>query len=337
MADRVAQTSSVLDRDRRARNVVASDSGSLPVLRGSFAKRLFASIGGGAVTPEFVTFHSDRPAGLDGVHPNANLEGTEYMRMVDMLFRSARLWHRDAACTLLTDERTVVNGVKRVFKRADFDIEHSSLMLSRSLAQLAYLEGSQFLHPLILIDSDILVNRPLTPIFTQDFDVALTWRLNKLMPINGGLLILNNRRPAIVREFFRRFLATYREQYADRGQWFGDQLALRDIVGLSYRALSRSHIVTVHGCRILLLPCETFNYSPECRFQSILEPLDDKVILHFKGPRKMLMEPYWQTYLEPRERIWPVSRFAGGRARLRLRDRIGTMDEIAPEASDDEA
>ena len=203
-------------------------------------------------------------------------------------------------------------------------------MLSRSLAQLDYINENALSRPLLLIDSDILVNRSLESLFCQDFDVALTWRHLKSAPINGGLIILNNRRPDVVRAFFRRFVMIFQQRYRHKGQWFGDQLALRDLIGLSHHALSRAHILSIDGCRVLLLSCEDYNFSPDCRLSAIADPLEDKFILHFKGARKTLMERFWVTHLEPRELLWPFSKMAGFRARRQLHE---LMTQADPEPS----
>ena len=271
------------------------------------------------MAPEFVTFHADRPKGADRVHPNANLRTENYMCMLDLLFRSVRLFNPGAKCVLLTDVATQVLGVTGKFARINSKVDHSKLMLSRSSAQLVYVEHCTFAAPLVLIDSDILLNAPISPVFTQDFDVALTWRISPTMPINGGLVILNNRRPQVARAFFRRFVDIYRERYVEQSAWFGDQLALRDCVGMRAEEMSDSMIITIGDCRVLLLPCETHNFSPENHFGAIEARLKNKVVLHFKGPRKRLMVPYWTSYLRPRESGSPWVHFQGWWERRRVR------------------
>ena len=68
----------------------------------------------------------------------------------------------------------------------------------------------------------------------------------------------------------------------------------------SQRLLQRGVIGEVDGCRILMLPCDTYNFSPDNRFAEVAAYRSDKVILHFKGERKRLMGPYWQAWLRPR-------------------------------------
>jgi hypothetical protein len=279
--------------------------------------------------PEFVSFHADRPAGAHGAHPNANLQSRLYMRMLDLLFRSARLTHPGARCTLLTTPDTRVRGVAGPLRRVDVPVDHGALMLSRSRAQLACVERSDFARPLVLLDSDILLRGSLQGLFAEDFDVGLTWRADKAMPVNGGLLLLHNRRPDAGRAFFERFLRVYHERYAAdaNAAWYGDQLALRDLVGLTHREIAEHALIERDGCRIRLLPCDVYNFSPDNTLAAIVDGLPDKLVLHFKGQRKRLMEPFWRCFLEPQASWWP---WAKRRAR-ELRER--RHDEARAEAN----
>ena len=227
--------------------------------------------------------------------------------MIEMLFRSARIFHRNAICTLLTDRETNMKKLGIGFQRRNFAIDHRALILSRSMAQFEYVNQFDFSHPLLLIDSDILVNGSIAPIFDADFDVALTWRSNKLMPINGGLIILNNRRPDAVRDFFRRFISIYQTSYSDsqNSHWYGDQLALRDVINLRLEDYLDSKIMVVNGCRILLLSCDVYNFSPKNQYREICSDLSEKIILHFKGERKRLMTHFWKAWINTRASYWP--------------------------------
>jgi hypothetical protein len=270
--------------------------------------------------PEFASFHADRPAGTDAAHPNTTLQAQSYMRMLDLLFRSARLFHRGARCTLLTSPTTVVAGLSGRVRRVDVPVDHARLMLSRARAQLAHVEASDFTRPLVLLDSDILLRASMQPLFADDFDVAVTWRPSASMPINGGLLVLNNRRPEAVRAFCRRFVACYAARHSADGndRWYGDQHALREIVGLTARELHRTEHVMRDGCRIRLLPCDQWNFSPDNRLAAIADGLPDKVVLHFKGQRKRLMEPFWSAFLAPQAAWWPWRQRREQAARARL-------------------
>jgi len=273
------------------------------------------------LAPEFAVFHAARPPGADGPHPNTNLDAGGYLRMLDLLFRSARLFHRGAPCTLLTDRDTRVHDVRGPWRRVEVPVDHGALMLSRAEAQLQWVEQRDPARPLVLLDSDILLAAPLQELFASDFDVALTWRANAEMPINGGLLLLNDRRPEAARRFFRRFVAVYRERHAGAdARWYGDQLALRDCVGMAPAQMAQQPTVDVDGCRVRLLPCSSHNFSPDNSFAAIANGLPGVQVLHFKGQRKRLMRPYWDAFLRPRESRLPWAALLGRRAQRRLQE-----------------
>ena len=282
--------------------------------------------------PAFVSFHADRPAGAAGAHPNANLDADSYRRMLDLLFRSVRLTHPDAPCVLLTDAGTRLDGVAASLQRIDGPVDHAALMLSRTLAQAAFVEGSDFARPLVLLDSDILLNGSLRPLLAEDFDIGVTWRPQREMPINGGLLVLHNRRPAASKAFFARFARTYCERFASGGNaaWYGDQHALQECVGLTREELARHTVVERDGCRIRLLPCDTFNFSPDNRLDAIADGLPAKLVLHFKGQRKRLMQPFWDAFLAPQMQRWWLRRWRARRAVARLQALAAAEAAAAP-------
>lgn len=259
---------------------------------------------------EYVTFHAAVGA-EGGVHPNQTLEHREYVAAIDMMFRSARFFHPKMAATVLTDAQTDLSGLTVPFTRVAGLVNPQRLMLERSLAQQDYVRTSDFAAPMVLLDSDILINGSLEPVFRQTFDVALTWRPDGHMPINGGFLILNNRRPERSKQFFDRFVSLYLERYADKADWFGDQLAFRDCVGLDQGRMPEQELRDVEGCLVLLLPCSTYNYSPNNQYRAIASYLREKVVLHFKGQRKRLMSPYWKAWLRPEHSLLPWVQFDG--------------------------
>jgi hypothetical protein len=77
---------------------------------------------------------------------------------------------------------------------------------------------------------------------------------------------------------------------------------------LPHREVHKHTLVERDGCRIRLLPCEVWNFSPDNRLAAIADGLPDKLVLHFKGQRKRLMEPFWSTFLEPGTRWLPWRR-----------------------------
>lgn len=267
----------------------------------------------------FATFHVELEP-TQGVHPNATMAASEYLEMIGLMSRSVRLIHPEAVVSVITDERSSFATLRGQIDVHRYPIDRAALMLERTAAQLRFIEEYAFDAPLVLLDSDILLNASLASVFERDFDVALTWRESADMPINGGLILLNNRRREAVLGFFRAFLARYRSEFARDGSWFGDQRALHALLGLESTAIAQLEQITVGDCRVLLLPCEQHNYSPANRAQAVRRRLVGRTVLHFKGERKRLMRLYWQAHLLPLELNTFGNRLTswGARAQLAL-------------------
>ena len=249
------------------------------------------------------TFHVDVNVGNPKDRPRlkVNLQSLRYVRNVGLLFRSINLFHPQSRLCVLTSAETDLTPLRMQYQRLDNDIDVKALMLARSISQQKMVRDNDFSLPIVFADSDILINGNFQNVFDEDFDVALTWRTSAHMPINGGLLILNNQRPNVVRRFFDQFIEVYREKYLDDAGWYGDQLALRDVCGVSYREMRDRRLIEVNGCRLLFLPCDRYNYTPADSYASIVEPIYQSAVLHFKGHRKRLMRPYWEAHLQTLE------------------------------------
>ena len=251
----------------------------------------------------FTTFHVDLASygATLNPHPNANLLNQQYLRNIELLFRSVNLFHPHSRLLLLTSSNTDCSLLKMDYQCLNFEIDPNALMLSRLLAQQSLIHNNNFSTPIVLIDSDILLNGCLEAIFERDFDVALTWRQIDQMPINGGLIILNNLRPDAVGRFFDDYAKIYFEKYIEEANWYGDQLALKDLCGVTWQEMRDRELIEVNGCKILFLPCERYNFSPSNILVLENAPITEAVVLHFKGTRKHLMELYWTYHLQPRE------------------------------------
>lgn len=263
---------------------------------------------------EFVTFHVALGS-EDELHPNATLKHKEYLYMIEMMFASARKFHTVINATLLTDKHTTFGGLSKDINVVRFEVDPKKLMFERTNVQLQHVLKSSFDSPLVILDSDILLNSSLLPVFDNEFDVAVTWRKSHDMPINGGFMILNNDRPEISKHFFKRFIAIYKEKYLDKVSWYGDQLALRDCVGLSHSKMAKEKVIEIEGCRVLLLPCDVYNFSPKNLYQEICSDLSGKMVLHFKGERKRLMSLFWNCWLKPHGSYLPWVHINGWLAR----------------------
>jgi hypothetical protein len=263
---------------------------------------------------EFVTFHAWIGC-HDSVHPNQSLDSEEQVQLIRMMFKSVECSCSGSTATLLTNVRKMGLRWPLNCRVVIGEVDAENLMLERAVAQQRYLLASDMRTPMVLLDSDILINGSLSDVFRRPFDVALTWRPNHEMPINGGLILLNNVRPDVTKGFFARYVSIYKRNYAQQAKWFGDQLALRDCVGPGIDGASEHVITTQDGCRVLLLPCDTYNFSPRNHYRAICTNLTDKVVLHFKGQRKRLMAPFWRAWLQPAHSRLPWIQFMGWRER----------------------
>lgn len=174
--------------------------------------------------------------------------------------------------TQLTDTWTPkVDGVDEAIRRQ----RNEGGMLFR-MRHLADLEP-----PYVMLDPDMLVAKDLADGFSDDNDVSLTFRaVSKVrqnsgevldMPYNGGVVFVRNV------EFVRDCLAAMLKMPARHQDWYGDQLALRDV------AKSGQYMVRE-------LDEKQWNFVPETTFAGIRNR--NVRIYHFKGLRKKWMTDF---------------------------------------------
>jgi hypothetical protein len=248
----------------------------------------------------FAVFHADRNRSATGHDPKAirggtltkyrNLDG--YRRMIRMLNDSIRRSNPGSNCVILTDAHTGELDGLGADEIVRFDVDAQSLMLARMEAQIEFLRRHAVTDGVVLLDSDMLVVESLAPVFEGPFAVGVTHREDeKEMPYNGGIYFVRTARLAEAIRFFERMLEIYQQKYREYAAWWGDQLALRDVV-LEFQSRSADDLVRV-------FPCSTFNYSPAYGsvYRDVLRAPGRAAIWHFKGSRKLAMRVYAQSYL----------------------------------------
>lgn len=167
----------------------------------------------------------------------------------------------------LTDEHTEpIQGSETL--RLHYDGTHMAQFKMEHLAALQAME-------LLVLDTDVIVQHDLRPIFQLEFDVALTRRDQRIpdvngvdvtehMPYNCGVMFCRN--PIFWRQC-KRFVDA--QESAIR-RWYGDQYAV-------FHVSKHFHL--------LELSCRNFNYTP----QDPNEPTDHRYVVHYKGERKQWM------------------------------------------------
>jgi uncharacterized small protein (DUF1192 family) len=246
----------------------------------------------------FVTFHAEI-AGED-IETNTPLDGEnfyDYQQTINLMFKSVDKFHSNFKKVILTNLETNLSFLAADIQIQRYPVDSREIMLSRLVSQLDFLKNHDFESDVVLLDSDILINENLESLFEQDFDLALTIRDEQEMPINGGIIYISQKNPAAAINFFQKLHFLYTEKYQEKSQWWGDQYALADAIGYQASGKLKPGNIEVDGVRILLLPCEIYNFSPNYESNLDVCELKEQKILHFKGPRKQYMNVYWENYL----------------------------------------
>jgi hypothetical protein len=172
----------------------------------------------------------------------------------------------------LTDEDTSpVTGADEVIRRP-YDGVHLMHFRLVHLAELAPCDA-------VFLDTDVMVQRNLAPLFEWEFDVALTVREAGVidpdgvdvtidMPYNNGVMLSK----ASGWEFWREAERYCAKLSSEQRRWYGEQRAVKAVADV------------IPLC-ILDLPCNIYNYTPA----SETEDVRDRFVVHYKGERKPWM------------------------------------------------
>ena len=194
----------------------------------------------------------------------AFLSVKESPRYAQAMIWAVRRHMPDAPIFQLADEDTpLVDGARAIRMPNDFD--HLTLF---RMHHLSLLEGD-----VLCLDTDVIVQADLRPIFSFDFDVALTKRdhkvvdqegrdLSKIMPYNTGVTFQRSGR------VWGECLAAVK----DCGfGWYSDQLAAAQ--------LDKFY-------RVLKLNCDNFNHKPA----SADEDIAARYAVHYKGKARKFLD-----------------------------------------------
>lgn len=194
---------------------------------------------------------------------------------------SVRRTMPDATLLHMTDSATpVIDGCER--QELLYDGER---LMTYRLQHLA-IPGDE----MVILDTDITVQSDLSPVMQKSFDVALTKRTGvilyegrdivEMMPYNTGVMF--SKCPA----FWRECAESCARAPEAIQRWWGDQVSVR-LAADSGRY------------RILELPVDTFNYTPEYEH----EDMSMRHVVHWKGagPRKEWMKRRESRYLRQSE------------------------------------
>ena len=172
----------------------------------------------------------------------------------------------------MTDAATLpVPGVDEVIRKPQTD---DRFMCYRLLHLRDFPRGNT-----VFLDVDVVVQRDLSPLFDDPFDVGLTYRdesdrslrlspeIRERMPFNTGVMMARASGWSFWEEAYEYSLTLPKSDQC----WFGDQLAIR-------------HIAEKSALHVARYPCALYNYSP----WQVDEDYSDKYVVHYKGDQRKL-------------------------------------------------
>lgn len=168
-------------------------------------------------------------------------------------------------------------------------------MVANLDAQIRVLMDTPMGERVLFLDADTVMLKPFP---WTAADIHVTWRPDvngdqsaaKQQPYNYGVLGVNVT-PATIEAFYW-LRARILRMNPERQAWYGNQLAIADLLGQPNRGKQRRIRWTFEDqgtpLSVCELPCSIWNYSPDVADEDVSE----KGILHFKGGRKDLIEHY---------------------------------------------
>lgn len=234
------------------------------------------------------------------------VRGEAHAMMCETSMAAARRVDSRAECHVYTDDpalTTLAGGGTLHAMESGLPI-----MMANLEAQVRAIYDTKPGEHLAFLDTDVLLlERPLSDLF--QYDLAVTWRAYSLLnettgepiignaaqqPYNYGVLMARAGLPAV--ESFLWMRERVRRMSTQLKNWYGNQLALAALAGprpergsqLDERAIPWSPTERGNKVRILKVPCEQWNYTP----QKPGENMAGRGALHFKGVKRPLMEVY---------------------------------------------
>ncbi len=227
-------------------------------------------------------------------------KGKDHALMAVRSAETVRKHHPTAEIFLYTDDRYDLVSEARLNHRVEPWIFKHPFMLANVMAQNEHLlQVSEFVDKVVFLDNDIIMRNPLGELIHDDrTELHVTWRdnvgkLSDAQPYNYGVLIVQNNPMA------KRAMMWLEERVSklspDRQKWYGNQIALRELVGplrrneSVFRDLGRAFFIVEQ------LPCHKYNWTPPD--DKPKQSASDKIFIHLKGDRKDLFGYYYDKVM----------------------------------------
>ena len=261
--------------------------------------------------PTAVFFHidsGDRHPFLDAQPTNTN--AVDYLGVLAQACQAALRANPQSRIVILTNKDSDVSSLNDLAQCVRLDVPAGQMMYSRQRAYRALVMSRRVKSPILLLDTDILLNRDFRAVFDGSFDVGLTSRQQPAyaaMPVNEGVMIGADGASDAMARFLNDSLTLYEwiaEQpfplkvYGfDVRNWRGGQLALAALVNWTvppYGAATRE----INGVRYRFLPCDDYNYTVTPKDEATL--LAAKWAVHFKGKAAKALAAAYAAHMDPR-------------------------------------
>ena len=253
---------------------------------------------------DIVIFHIKVPSHASKIN-TPDIKGGEqgnidYEGLLELNIRIALWTEPRARIIVLTDEEFAPNIKEsdRVFV-VRLNVNQTQPMFERGVSMAAYGKSQSFVSPVVFLDIDAFLIRPVSELFSSDFDVGLTHRhIVGQMPINEGVIFANSIDKSSVIRFYESYLASYLAAeksetvgkiYQNIRRWRGGQLAINAAAG-GYQFYSTSVEKLDYGTRIAFLPCSKYNLSQIDEREVTKDLRRRTCVLHLKGNRKGWIE-----------------------------------------------
>ncbi|MHA1539829.1 MAG: tetratricopeptide repeat protein [Alphaproteobacteria bacterium] len=228
-------------------------------------------------------------------------EKKDYFELLHNAMDSAKAAMPEATIKVLTDHKTQFPRNLPIDEVLRYDVNPDEVISEAMRVKRAYLET--YTRPTIFADPDIIFNQDIRAIFKKDFDIGLTWRdIYLFMPVNTGVIFINNKNKAKVRAFYdgcldaidklEAFGREKEEFNIGIRHWWGDQLSIAAYVGWKECLIRPSTYFDVDGSKVLFFPGKEYNYTPEEGRKYTVKELNLKNCLHFKGETKDFMTQF---------------------------------------------
>lgn len=211
-------------------------------------------------------------------------------KLLSLLFASIRRVYPSAKIVLLTNESTLLPKGEQI-EVIKSNVDPAKVVTSRLEATIDYLKKAPKESKYVVMDYDMIVQKPFDEVFEGGFDVGLTARQHK-HPINGGIVFLPENKVDKGVQFHQGVLDIVLQSPPDRHLWWAQEAIIK-YVGLSAFLGRVNDSVRTHGLNIHFFPDQIYNYTPPVYSKAAMVLLPEKAILHFKGKRKLLMQFYW--------------------------------------------